>query len=528
MNRQAATFVLTLIAAVGCPACRPLLGSDLSKLLHAVFDESSHRQPTGSELNYYSNVFRNQGSLEGYIQLMGSNDYFVSQSQRNWENYVNSLYVTMLGRPPRGDELRFWVQQFQVAGSPQVEMVREFCRANRVTQLPSSMPQLPPYQLPNNNAAIANELVNEVNLFSSLISRDIGGSRFGGRLVELSRNLLSVSEQYREIVSSPRYTGNHVAMSADNLERAMQALEEEYHRVPGASYQSQQILYRISQLVSAAIGGRTNQPPAFSPPQSGATNQPGYTSGQLDSVLADVRNFAYGLQSYSHQSPFYANIFRDVQGLLSQLEALRLLERRGESGRRMQEAAQPVLQQAQHISQDMQQADFAIQRAWWDLQVRLQAAINAAGYSGGGFYQASHPVLLDQPSWGGAPYQTGGYYRANRNQQTVDLCDQLSYLVEGYIASLRTIESSNRRVRPMVDRLQDLNHETARLRQSAANGSYGNQLSESADRLMQLYDRAAREFERMVASDANLNSPQFMQLGELIQRLRYATRGQQA
>ena len=87
--------------------------SDLSEFLHTVFKDQAGRSPSGSEINYYSGVVRNQGSLEGYIQLLGSEDYFVTQAQWNWETYVTRLYQTFLGRSPSSSELRFWVTQFQ-------------------------------------------------------------------------------------------------------------------------------------------------------------------------------------------------------------------------------------------------------------------------------------------------------------------------------------------------------------------------------------------------------------------------------
>ena len=142
--------------------CRPLLscavfgsicmgilaeayGSDLSDFLHSVFDEQQQRRPSGAELNYHANLTRQQGPLENYIVLCGSDDYFVNQAQRNLETYVARLYQVFLGRNPRPDELRYWVIQFQQSRVDRREMVRRFCRASGVTQLPSSLPTQPAF-----------------------------------------------------------------------------------------------------------------------------------------------------------------------------------------------------------------------------------------------------------------------------------------------------------------------------------------------------------------------------------------------
>ena len=43
---------------------RRATGSELSKFLHAVFDDEYGRPPSSSELNYYANSFRTFGPLE--------------------------------------------------------------------------------------------------------------------------------------------------------------------------------------------------------------------------------------------------------------------------------------------------------------------------------------------------------------------------------------------------------------------------------------------------------------------------------
>jgi hypothetical protein len=168
-----ASGIVWLCAGVAC-------GSDLSEFLHAVFNDKYQRSPTGTELSYHANLSRDQGPLENSIAICGSDEYFVNRAQRNYEVYVTQLYQTFLGRNPRQDELRYWVAQFQQLGVSRRDMVRGFCQANLVTQLPGYVPSPPMYWPPSTTTAIASECVSRANLFRtcSSFSYDVGRSRF--------------------------------------------------------------------------------------------------------------------------------------------------------------------------------------------------------------------------------------------------------------------------------------------------------------------------------------------------------------
>ena len=293
-------------------------------------------------------------------------------------------------------------------------------------------------------------------------------------------------------------------------------MEQQYQRVPGASAQSQSVLYRISQLVTAARSGVGQAiPPAVSTPQP---NPPAFgVPSELDQTVEHVKIFAYGLQSYQNRSPAYANLYRDAQGLLSQLEALSLLQQRGVSGWQFQQAAQAVRSQSEHISQSVRQADKDVQTYWWDTQSMIQRLAMSNPASSGGYFSTNQPVVIHQPSWTGLPYQPYTPVSSNRNQKTIEICDRLVAVIDGYTNTLRPLENRNRNIPAMIGRLQDLRHATLVLRHLAGAGAYGSNLTGSADQLMNSYQNAARAFASLVASDASLNSPLFMQIGELIQ-----------
>ena len=221
--------------------------SDFSKFLHSAFGETYQRSPSGTELNYHANLSRNQGPLETYITICGSDEYFVNRAQRNYDFYVQQLYQTFLGRSPRQDELRYWVVQFQRSRVNRLEMVRRFCQANSVTQLPSSLPTRPVYTPPANVAGIASELVSRASLFVSLVQTEVGYSSYGRQVVQQGRQFASVAEQYRQTVSNTASTRQQFQVAVDNLDRSLRAVEAQFYRVAwGIAQQSKCIAAAIS------------------------------------------------------------------------------------------------------------------------------------------------------------------------------------------------------------------------------------------------------------------------------------------
>jgi len=141
----------------------PTYGSDLSEFLRAVFENHHQRPPTGAEINHYSNLSRNAGPLESYIAMVGSDDYFISQCQRDSQVYTRRLYQLFLHRDPQPDELRFWVNQYQSSRVDRVSFVRQFCQANNISAVPGSpLPYRPASRPPSNAVYSADALAIDV------------------------------------------------------------------------------------------------------------------------------------------------------------------------------------------------------------------------------------------------------------------------------------------------------------------------------------------------------------------------------
>jgi hypothetical protein len=491
----------------------------------------SGREPTGSELNYHAGLNRDGGSLENAIVLFGSDEVYATQGHRDPNLYVQRMYETFMGREPRPDEQAFWANQFMQPGVRRVDMVRAFCNSNHVTQLPSFLPSPPAYYPPAGNEEIALQLVDRANLLLNFIKAEMGNTYFGRGVFEQGAKFLSVAKQYRNVVRSPNSTAQQIDVSLSNLDSALQELERRFYRVPGSSVQSRRMLQQVSQLVGAAhyaIGGFApppgmSRPPLFPPPSNPGISQRAVR--EVNRLSDEGRRLAYGLLSYQNQGPFYSQLSRDVQDLSTRIESLNLMVRQGQSRSPIQQSMMGIVDASRYISRDMDRADNNIRRSWWNFQSQLRSTADALGVNSDFNVQASQPVVIDRPAWGGFPFQPSPSRPPAHQEECVVLADQLLGKVDSYAQTLVPIASSNRNAAVILTDLQDFKRYVLAFRQEAAGGRYATSLSSSADRIMLQYQSLAQSVSRLVSQDPSLNSPIFYQVGELVQRIRVAAGG---
>ena len=499
--------------------------SDFSKFLHSVFEQHAGRQPSGTELNYQANVMRNQGPLESYITLFASDDYFTTRAQRSYEIYVQNLYRTFLMRDARPDEVRYWVDQFAQPGADRQSTLRSFVRTYHVTQLPSFPAEYrpTPYRVPASAAEIASELVAQVNLFRQTFQREVGGTLYGRGVLDDASRLLTVSSQYRDVLRSSATTAEQCRIAADNLEQALQRLEGSYCRISGVSQMSRQILGRISQLVSAArLAHQGGSNPGGG--SGGQSDDRAELYRQVETVRGQLQSYLYGLRHY-RSTPDYDRLYRDVQSLSVQVDALSLMVRQGQSGPRLRRTVGSVLSEADTVSRDVGRVDLTIQQGWWTIEHSLDRVAQTAGVSHT-WSDVGQPVILGNPVWqrlGTQPRPAVGI--PGRNRDVVDLADQLLAKIDDARQSLAPLagrDADTARLRASVTQLRN---QVQVLRQIAASNLYGSRLARAADQTMEQYQETSKLFAAAVGRDPTLNTPTFYQMGELIQRLRKAASG---
>ncbi len=503
--------------------------SEFTKFLHQALGDQMGYAPNGTTLNYHANLARQGGPIESYIAMYGSDDFFFNQCQGNLGTYVTQLYLNLLHRAPTPGEVRYWATQFQRSSTNRAAMVRSFCEVNHVTQLPSIPSNWPTYQVPGTVQQIATELVAKINLFTGLVQRELGGSIYGRDVVARAASLLSVAEQYRQVLQSSGGTGEQLRIAADNVEKALLNVQAQYQRVPGASSQSQIVLQQIAQLTAAARSrSAVSGPPYRNYPNNPVVSQPiarpSYNR-DYSRLLTSIRRYTYGLQNYANQSPFYNGLYRDLEGLSVQIESLQLMARQRQGRRALRQVMTSIVNQANRISHDMSRADMRVQQGWWNIQHDLNQTAESLGIRGSSLVQSSRPVIINQPTWNQFPYQVNASHPSARNDDVVGVADQLLTKIDGYVNSLRPVATPRSDALKLIGRIQDLRHALLSFRQLAASGSYGSRLQRSSDLLMTRYQQVSSYAVQAITRDANLNSPLLSQIGELVQRLRYVARG---
>lgn len=512
----ASVFVPTMITG----SASSIDASDLSEFLHAVFDDHHQRAPSGAEINYYSNLSRTAGPLESYIAMVSSDNYFVGQCQRNTQVYVTRLYQLFLRRDPQPDELRFWVTQYEVGRLDRATFVRQFCETNNVSSVPGSPSSYrPSYRPPTNGVAAANALINKARLLNQTVTYEFAGTWFGRDLVASTASLEAVARQLRDTLNSPESTQQQIEISMDNLERALQRVEAQFRAVPSASDQSRNLLWEISELVTAtrtASVAAPNRPASSSPLQR-----------EVDSLLAALREFAYTLAAYQQQSPAYANLNRDVNGLYVQTQGLAEMIQRSGRQSDVVRVVNSIDLQAREIGRQVMRADSRLRQGWWNVQHQLEQLTVAAGAGGDFNVSPAHPVVINRPSWNQLPGQVSpGYYPSAQNRSVINDADRLMALLDSYVNSLRALGTRNRDAAAMATQVLDLRHEVLVLRQRAASGAYGSQLQYASRAVVRQYSEVASQtFAQMVGNDSTLNSPTWMQIGQMVYQIDKNIRG---
>ena len=514
MQRGLWTAPWAAIALVGLLAW-PSLGSDLSKFLHAVFDNQNGRPPTGAEVNYYSSVSRTDGPLESLARMVASNDYYYVQCQQRTDVYVTRLYEIFLHREPTFEEQRYWVSRVPSGGNEaRLAFVRQFCQANNLVEyVPTVAGMVPlPARPTGTRSELARQLEAKTSQLNSLVQSELGGTYLGRDLSSQAAVLASASTQYRGTVESPDSTSQQVAIASNNVARALQDFQATFRSVPGASAACQSVLWEVSQLEAAAELSAKATVPGLGPASAVEVE-----AGQLLSLL---RQFTSVLSRYQQQGAFYVNLARDVEALAVQAESLQLLARQGAEGRDVKRITTSLLTQARDVARQIAQVDVNLQQGWWNIQHELDQLALAAGCAGDLYVTTDHPVLLNHPAWSGFPVQTSpGYQASADNRQIVSYADHLLAQIDNYVLSLRPVAGRNGDAGVMVNQTLNLRNAVLVLRQQAAAGACGTQLQSASREAVRLYAAAGPTFLKLVGQDPTLNSPVWAQIGELTYKI---------
>lgn len=260
--------------------------------------------------------------------------------------------------------MQFWV--FQLQQTPNRDLVlfmRQFCQVNNLQQVPlGPLPFQPQFQPPANPGTAADLLVNKISLFRQMVSRELGVTRYGNRLLDEAATLEAAAAQYRDTVNSPRSTDRQMAIVGQNLTSAYQDVAAEFRTVPSASSACQNLLWEISRLVQFSESAARPNPAQF--PNNPNPNTNATLKASAERLGDSLRQFASFLTANYPESPFNTNLYRDVSGMAVQADSLRALSQMppGPGGADLQRVAMALLTQARDVARQLTNADFRLQQ----------------------------------------------------------------------------------------------------------------------------------------------------------------------
>ena len=296
---------------------------------------------------------------------------------------------------------------------------------------------------------------------------------------------------------------------------------------PGASPQCQSVLWDISRLVPTMPGSGGF---GFGQPQRVQDPFPPQLSGDVDLAADQLLQFLQALAPMRYQSTYHANLYRDVNGLAVQVQSLQYLVRAGEKKQATQVMG-IVRTHGREIGRQVAEGEMGMQQSWWNIAHQLDLIATQLGLKGDIFVTPGHTVIINRPSWNQFPGQISpgqispgqispGYQASGTNQAVVVTADQLINLMDDYIQSLRRIHGPTAQVKQMITQSIKLKNATLAAPQQAANGVFGTGLIHAAREPLQIYRQdASQAFVAMAGVNPTLNSPQWVQIGQLADQL---------
>lgn len=515
-HRALASLAMTLIIAG--QAC---VASDLSKFLHSVFENAqnaSNQRPDaqrGQSLNYHFDVSRQQGPLEGMIQLYGSDDFYRREGHGDPNAYINRVYKDFVGRDPRYDELQFYRRQGLGTVGARIAMLRWLCNANHITQLPSPVPRPPIYRPPVNLPAIAADLSNKCSDLIRALKIETQYTPNPLNLLHQAGLMRDAANQFQIAASRAQRDPQSAQKALRDLGASKRLFEADFYR-RGSSYpQSTIALQQITTLMAAAQRSFPTLTPR--PPAGPSIN--------CRNLVDQSRSFLNYLRDRRGTSALLDHMLRDMEQLADQIERFASAARYGSPSNRLQSLMRDVIGTSDYLANDAIRADPRTRRAWLGLQSEIVTIARSLGLEPSFCVQPNRPVLINCPTWGGLPYHPPIVGTPDQSNQCVYLADQLLDDVNRYLVSLKDLERQQgvrsesvfKSVKRFLGVAQDF-------RRSASSGGYRTSLKNSADRLVRDYRRVSRDVSDAIKRDLRFNSPAMFQIGELVRQIEQSTR----
>ncbi len=169
-------FALAAVALAPATAQAQTVATD-DALITSLYQRYLGRNPEAAGLQGWLKELRRGRNVEAAI--LGSDEYLTRQGSTA-DGFVKGLYVDVLKRQPRADEVQGWLVRLQQDGNDREVLAGEFLVAAQ-TELATRTEVLPPPLLPppTTSQPPPPVVVPEVRVYRSILPLPLFGFRFG-------------------------------------------------------------------------------------------------------------------------------------------------------------------------------------------------------------------------------------------------------------------------------------------------------------------------------------------------------------
>src|SRR5262249_13138055 len=219
LPRSMLLALLLALAPGGAPAARAQ--DPQADLVRSWYQHFLNREPDPQGFAIFlGRLRRGDSPLDLQAEFLGSDEFFNNRG-RDPAALVAGFHQTVLGTNPRPEDVATWVRRLDRERGNRVNLARAFLRATAGQAPP------PPPGPPTNLAGIADALAGVSRQFLDFVSREVGGTLAGRRLLLRGRALVESADNFQGVMRQFGLRPAAQRAALDNVGRALQEVQNE-------------------------------------------------------------------------------------------------------------------------------------------------------------------------------------------------------------------------------------------------------------------------------------------------------------
>jgi hypothetical protein len=517
--RLAAFLVgLLAIASASAPPARAqtVAPASLVKQLHQRY---LGRDPKDDESRYWvDQLSRGAVADDVHAGVLGSEAYF-NRHKRDAAAWIDGAYAMVQNRTPSEAERNAWLVRLTQLGNDRIRWSKEFLTASGAS-IPSTSPSVPS---DSGMAPLADRLVTTTKLLSESVATELPGTR--NWLVKVqATNLEATAASYRGVLSDPARDRAGALAAQQNLLRSADslrgALTSSQVNAPSSGYYLAQAEELIRSIGASLSGGPVAKPPV-SPIVNGYDSQTVVRIDQgLEHLAAHARETALLARTAGLRDYEFVRVQNDLDAFAVQTDAVRTKLRTNVARAEVQANLASLRTQGSVVTAGLQRAtaDARITNSWYHTVQSLDAVLAVAGVSPP--FVPSQPPVIQPVDWS-SPTQTDW----TKTQRVRDAVAAVQAECDALVAAVGPYAFYSFHVQSMQDELRSLRSAMDAVNQTALSGGTAQQLWERVAESNGDYAQAKSYWKKAQATPSLQNLPTLDRLSQALSRLNMAAAG---